>query len=135
MSVDKPVLIGQSANFRVHAPYLCLSTRSSAEEEEKEEEKITKIFSRENVCVHFEASVHRSKKDRIKLLCIDTNCDVASLPIEPYGKNRGHILFSGRDVRVTCVCVLCSFHWFDLLIHSLTHSLTRSLTQLLTHSP
>jgi len=137
VSVDKPVLIGQSANFRVHAPYLCLSTRSSAEEEEKEEEKITKIFSRENVCVHFEASVHRSKKDRIKLLCIDTNCDVASLPIEPYGKNRGHILFSGRDVRVTCVCVcvLCSFHWFDLLIHSLTHSLTRSLTQLLTHSP
>ena len=48
--------------------------------------------------VDFEASIHRSRKDRITLLCIDTNRDVASLPITSVGKNRGRVLFSGRDV-------------------------------------
>ena len=65
-----------------------------------QQEKVeTKIFPRENVSVDFEASVHRSRKDRITLLSIDTNRDVASLPITSVGKNRGRVLFSGRDVR------------------------------------
>ena len=100
VSVDKPVLIGQSANFRVHAPSLeFVHVPRDSEEEEKEEKVETKIFPRENVSVDFEASVHRSRKDRITLLSIDTNRDVASLPITSVGKNRGRVLFSGRDVR------------------------------------
>ena len=78
MSVDKPVLIGQSANFRVHAPSLEFVHVHDSEEEERRKGRNKNFPQRECVC-RFRGVRSSLKKGSITLLV--STIGVASLPI------------------------------------------------------